>query len=670
MAVAQQRRALTASLPSPIGGWNARDSLAEMNPLDAVEMVNFYPTPTEVTLRKGYSRYSQLTTSTGVQTISSITFSGTTATLTTASAHGLSSGARVSITGTTPSDYSGLYIITVTGATTFTYEMALTPSGNATVVGAYTIGVTNAVNTLMNYSSPSISKLFGSDTTNIYDVSTATATVSLTGNTNGEWVHSRLTNAGGSFMPAVNGVDPMVVYDGTLWQRYATTNTAQTISSITRGGTGNLTATLTTASPHNLVTGNTITVAGAVPSQFNGTYRVTVTGASVLTYLMGSAPSGDASTVGTYTVKYFITGENSNTFATVNLFKNRLYFVIENSLDFCYLSADAINGAVTKFPLGGIFKNGGYLQAMGTWTIDAGYGVDDLAVFITSNGEAAVYKGSDPSDPNDWSLVGIWQLGQTFARKCFFKFGGDLLVLTQDGLVPLSAGLQSTRLDPRVNITDKIFLAISQATSIYADFYGWQINYYAKANMLILNIPVFGGSEQYVMNNLTKSWAKFTDFKANCWELSGEDMYFGGAGFVGKFYDTLADEGANIKAFVQQAYNYFENRGKQKRFTMVRPIFFTDGGLPTVLCTLSTDFETVNSSNQITFNPSLLQDSRWDVATWDEDSWNGGGLLTSKVWQGVTGFGYAGSISLNVASQNIDLRWASTDYVMEAGSVL
>jgi hypothetical protein len=45
-------------------------------------------------------------------------------------------------------------------------------------------------------------------------------------------------------------------------------------------------------------------------------------------------------------------------------------------------------------------------MAMGTWTLDAGYGVDDYAVFITNNGEAIVYKGSDPSDPNDWSLIG------------------------------------------------------------------------------------------------------------------------------------------------------------------------------------------------------------------------------------------------------------------------
>jgi hypothetical protein len=426
---------------------------------------------------------------------------------------------------------------------------------------------------------------------------------------------------------------------------------------------------MTTAVAHGLVTGNTITVAGATPAEFDGTYRVTVSSPTVLTYTMASEPSGDASPVGTYTIKYFITGEDSENFETVNLFKERLYFVIKNSLDFCYLPVDSINGAVARFPLGGIFRNGGYLQAMGTWTIDAGYGVDDLAAFVTSNGEVAVYKGSDPSDPNDWSLVGIWQLGQTFNRKCFFKFGGDLLVLTEGGLVPLSAGLQSTRLDPRVNITDKIFFAISQATSLYSSFYGWQINYYAKQNMLILNVPVIGGSEQYVMHNITKSWSRFTNIDANCWELSNDEMYFGGNGFVGKFYDTNADAGTNIRAFVQQAYSYFDSRGQQKRFTMVRPILQTDNGVPTVLCGISTDFETVDLTSQISFNPNILSIGLWDISKWDDVNW-GGGLVTTKIWQGVTGIGYAGSVSLNVVSQAIELRWASTDYVMERGGVL
>jgi hypothetical protein len=589
MAVAKQRTAVTASLPAPIGGWNARDSLAEMQPLDAVQMVNFFPTPTDVTLRSGYTKSST--------------------------------------------------------------------------------GITGKVLSLLNYSSPTGNTLFGATTSTIYNVSTSTASVSLTGNTSGQWVQTSLTTAGGSFMPAVNGQDPMIVYDGTRWSRSATTSTAQTITSITRGGTGNFTATLTTAVAHGLVTGNTITVAGATPAEFNGIYRVTVTSLTTLTYTMATAPSGDATIVGTYTVRYFITGEDSENFETVNLFKERLYFVLKDSLDFCYLPVDSINGAVTKFPLGGIFKNGGYLQAMGTWTIDAGYGVDDLAAFVTSNGEVAVYKGSDPSDPNDWALIGIYTLGQTFNRKCMFKFGGDLLVLTEGGLVPLSAGLQSTRLDPRVNITDKIFFAISQATSLYSTIYGWQINYFPKKNMLILNVPALSGTEQYVMHNITKSWARFTNIPANCWELSGDNMFFGGDGFVGKFYDTNADAGQNISGFAQQAYSYFESRGQQKRFTMVRPILQTDNGVPTVLCGISTDFETVDLTNQISFNPNILAIGLWDISDWDDANW-GGGLITTKIWQGVTGIGYAGSVSLNVVSQAIELHWASTDYVMERGGVL
>jgi hypothetical protein len=589
MAVAKKFSALTASLASPIGGWNARDSLAEMQPLDAVQMVNFFPTPTDVTMRKGYTRSST--------------------------------------------------------------------------------GIAGAVNALMSYSSPSGTTLFASTDSIIYDASTSTATVSLTGITNGKWIHSMLTTAGGSFMPAVNGEDPMVVYDGTLWSKSATTDTAQTISTITRGGTGNLTATLTTAVAHGLVTGNTVTVAGATPAEFNGAYRITVTGTDTFTYVMATAPSGDASPVGTYTVKYYVTGLNSDQFATVNLFKERLYFVQKNSLSFWYLPVDSINGAVSEFPLGGIFKRGGYLQAMGTWTIDAGYGVDDLAAFITSNGEVAVYKGSDPSDPNDWSLVGLWNVGQTFSRKCVFKFGGDMLLLTIDGLVPLSAGLQSTRLDPRVNLTDKIFFAINQATTAYANNFGWQMNYFAKNNMLILNVPVTGGSEQYVMHNITKSWARFTNINANCWEISGDDMYFGGIGFVGKFYDTYADAGQNISAFTQQAYSYFDRRGQLKRFTLVRPILQTDNGVPNVLCGISVDFDTIDLTTQISFNPVIDPIGLWDVDVWDNSNF-GGGLITTRIWQGVTGLGYAGSISMNVVSQGIELHWASTDYVMESGGVL
>jgi hypothetical protein len=589
MAVAKSRTARTTSLPSPIGGWNARDSLAAMSPLDAVQLVNFYPTPTDVSLRKGYTKAS--------------------------------------------------------------------------------VGIVGSVNSLMNYSdtsAPEGYRLFAAAGDTIYDATPATAVPVFTGLSNDKFQHTNLTNAAGHFLVACNGEDPVLIYDGSVGYYIATTSTAQTISSITFVGT---TATLTTATAHGLVTNNRVVISGASPAEYNGAYVITVISATQFEYTMATTPASNATVVGTYTVTG-ITGVDSSRFINVNLFKNRLYFTEKDTLTCWYLPVDSIAGVAEPLFFGGIARNSGYLQAMGTWTIDAGEGVDDYAVFVTSMGEAIVYNGTDPDDPNAWALKGVWQIGQTFNRRCFFKWGGDLLLLTQGGLVPLAAALQSSRLDPRVNLTDKIFYAVSEATTQYYDLFGWQINFFASQNMLILSIPTVTGMEQYVMHTITKSWGRFTGIPANCWEAAGNNgMYFGSNGFVGKFYETNSDAGANIVATAQQAYNYFDSQGQLKRFTLVRPILQTDNGLPTVLCGISVDFDTTPLTNQIAFNPLINQIGRWDVSTWDGPNW-GGGLVTTKIWQGVHGLGFSGSVNLNVASQGIEFRWASTDYVMEAGGVL
>ena len=587
MAQAQRRTAVTASMASPIGGWNARDSLAEMNPLDAVELVNWFPTPSDITLRKGYTKHST--------------------------------------------------------------------------------GITGAVDSLMNYAGPTGQKLFAAAGTTIYEATTSPA-VSVFTITNDRFQHVMMSTAGGDFLVACNGQDPTILYNGTAWLKIATTTTAQTISTITRGGTGNLTATLTTAAAHGLITGNQVTISGATESNYNGTYIITVTGATTFTYTMATAPSANATVVGTYNI-LGITGVDSSTFINVNLFKNRLYFTQKDTMKIWYLPVDSVGGAAEAIDFGGIARMGGYLQAMGTWTLDAGQGADDYAVFVTNMGEVMVYNGTDPTTAETWALKGVWQLGQTFSRRCFFKWSGDLLLLTKDGLVPLASALQSSRLDPRVNLTDKIYYAISQAASAYADQFGWQINYFASENMLILNIPNGSGTDQYVMHSITKAWAKFTNINANCFEIHNDRMYFGASSFVGKFYDTNADAGTNIIATVQQAYSYFEARGQLKRFTMIRPIFSTSGGIPTIVANVNIDFETQDVTGAVTFNPATVVAGVWDSSTWDNANW-GGGLQISKVWQGVTGIGYSAGVYMKVASQNIDVRWASTDYVMERGGVI
>lgn len=72
------------------------------------------------------------------QAISSITVAALVATLTTAIAHGLATGALVTVTGATPAAYNGTFSITVLSPTTFSYTVASAPGGVATVMGAYT----------------------------------------------------------------------------------------------------------------------------------------------------------------------------------------------------------------------------------------------------------------------------------------------------------------------------------------------------------------------------------------------------------------------------------------------------------------------------------------------------------------------------------------------------
>ena len=580
------KTAVTASLAAPIGGWNARDSLANMNPLDAVQLVNFFPTPTDVTLRQGYTKYSS--------------------------------------------------------------------------------GLVGAVNSLMNYDGAATETLFAAANDKIFRCDSPTAVSVFTGLLNSKLQHVNCSTIGGQYLSAVNGQNQALLYDGSIWFTLASTQTPVVISTITH-----LTsvATATTATAHSLQSGNRLVITGCTPDDYNGTYVITVTGTTTFTYQLATIPATNATVVGTYTV-LGITGADSSTFAHVNLFKNRLYYTQKDSLRVYYLGVNAIAGAASVLDFGGIARNGGYIQAMGTWTIDAGQGVDDYAVFVTSMGEVIVYNGTDPSDAATWALKGVWQLGQTFNRRCFYKFAGDLLLLTQDGLVPLASALQSSRLDPRINLTDKIYYAVSQAATDFYDLFGWQINYFASQNMLILNIPTDVGNEQYVMHTITKSWARFTGINSYCYEVHGKaGMYFGSDGYVGNFYDGYSAAGANILATAQQAYSYFDALGQLKRFTLVRPILQTYNGVPTVLCGLSVDYDTQPQINQISFNPSIVNIGKWDISLWDKANW-GGGLVVTKLWQGVSAVGFSGSVNMNVASSGIEFHWVSTDYVMERGGVL
>jgi hypothetical protein len=99
------------------------------------------PTP-----NTGMFRYNSTTgifegfpTSNGA-TVSSMTFVTTTATVVTATAHGLTNSSYVIVTGATPAAYNGTFPVTVPNATAFTYTMLSNPGANASPVGSYLSG--------------------------------------------------------------------------------------------------------------------------------------------------------------------------------------------------------------------------------------------------------------------------------------------------------------------------------------------------------------------------------------------------------------------------------------------------------------------------------------------------------------------------------------------------
>jgi hypothetical protein len=92
-----------------------------------------------------FGRFEGCIAVTAGQTISTISHVTTTATLTTATAHGLATGDFVTVSGATPAAYNGTFEITVTSTTEFTYVMATDPAANATVVGTYVYGTWGAI---------------------------------------------------------------------------------------------------------------------------------------------------------------------------------------------------------------------------------------------------------------------------------------------------------------------------------------------------------------------------------------------------------------------------------------------------------------------------------------------------------------------------------------------
>ena len=517
----------TATLPAPVGGMNARDSLAQMKPDQAIEMLDLYPLQYGVRIRKGYRQW----------------------------------------------------------ADNFTGNVGL------------------PVETLMSYHGADGSeKLFAAVGTAFYDVTVsniggAAKTAVHTGNANARWQWVSVTNQFGSFIIAVNGVDTPLSYNGTAW-------TTLTITA---------SATYPTFDPKTLV--------------------------------------------------------------NVTLAHRRLWFVQKDSGDAWYLPVDQIQGEVSRFGVGEVCPRGGFLQDIGTWATESGGGMVDNTVFVSSEGDIALFSGYDPDDIITFQLAGTYQIGGTFNRRCLSKYGSDLWVLCEDGVFPLSEVLSQSKVLMAGAITDIIQLRLSDDVTAYAKNFGWEMLIVNRHQLVLLNVPVTGDTNrQWVMNQVTNSWTLFTGYNANSWGLLGNEPFFGGDGIVMQAWFgnldnyTEANGGTSISGYCQQAYSSFGPQSLQKRWTMIRPVF-NAGGVPGVTASVSVNYsQAVNDSippAAYTQGPSSL----WGTGVWGTAVWGGSGTTSVYNWYSTNQVGFCASPVLKLQS-SFDTFWVSTDLVSEVGGVL
>jgi len=368
-----------------------------------------------------------------------------------------------------------------------------------------------------------------------------------------------------------------------------------------------------------------------------------------------------------------ITGVATSALIGVNMYKTRLFFIENNSFHVWYMPVNSIGGAAAKLDLSPLFRLGGYLMAMTTWTIDNASGINEFATFISSEGEIVIYNGTDPSNASTWAIDGTFRVGRPIGRRCFEKVASDVYIVSADGLYPLSKALLTDRSQDSYAISNKITNLINNDVQAYAANFGWECKLYPIGNKIIINVPQTENKVQYqyVMNTITNSWCRFTNWNANCFAVIQDKMYFGSnlsgganSAFVAQCDVGYSDNGAYVFGEAKTAFQYFGAPGRSKRFTMVRPIFQNAGTMQAALA-MDVDFADSNPTGTPTFTGGF--GSLWNTSLWNTFGW-GDISGVKKDWQGVTGIGDAGALHMKIVNNKTPVQWQSIEYVFEVSN--
>jgi hypothetical protein len=524
-------------------------------------------------------------------------------------------------------------------------------------------------------------KLFAADAAAIYDITTPAdadtpPAPAVSGQSNGYYGTQLFSTSGGAFLVAVNGADLLLLYStANGFVPITGTNTsalaydAQTgsfhIGATVTGGTSGATGTILRDADSG--TSGTLHIA-AVSGTFQDNETITDGAGGSAT---SNIPSG-AAVVGTA-----ITGVDTNKLSHVWAYRSRLFFIEAGTLNAHYLGPDSIGGALGTRSLGGIFRRGGSLLFGATWSRDSGDGLDDFCVFVTDKGEMAVYQGADPSgsDPGDFDLVGRYDITEPLGKNATMSAGGDLLIMTTDGIVPVSSAVSKDVAALSLSAVTRNIEPEWQAQVRLRSGTPWGITKWPSRNMAVVSLPKANDAQDpycYVVNVETGAWCRYTGWDARSLDVFSDQLYFGDRDGVtwrgeegGRDGDTLY-----TATYVGQA-EHFGAPGVTKVVHAMRSTFLAAVPFNPQM-SVSTDYVVSVPSPP---NPAEVTGEGWDLSVWDTSVWDAPAAQPSisTRWVSIGRMGFAVNPQIQMSSGSAvppDAQLVSMDMLFERGGVM
>lgn len=362
-------------------------------------------------------------------------------------------------------------------------------------------------------------------------------------------------------------------------------------------------------------------------------------------------------------------------FNFVFVFANRLWFVQKNSRSVWYLPVDSVAGAVSEFSLAGVFQDGGTIVGGYSWSQDSGSGLDDSLVLVSSTGEVAVYQGSDPSSAATWSKVGLYQITRPLGANAVMRAGGDLLIATETGIVPISEAINK----------DVSALSLASITAAIEPDWSreynarrtlpWEILKWPGNNMMIVSLPVTGLGVSdicFAANLETGGWAKFTNWQTRCLGLFDNGGYFGtNDGVVYRMEVGGSDDGEPYVCTYVGKPEHMGSPGVHKVIHAVRSIFRAPAPIKArVSASVNYQINLPPAPVSIdNFSSDGWDSGRWDVAKWD----SGGSLITTAIWASVGRSGFVVQPQVQITcgiSAFPAVELIASDVIFETGAVM